>query len=84
MTSEARTHTWCAWAACDVLSASFRKNFLQITDINKFPFKYKLAQSILRRKFPSKNKPNRLWNAKFPPYVSASEYKPLPKRAFEN
>ena len=56
----------------------FSETFLQITDIN-FPSNYKLAQAILRRKFPSKYKPSLFWNESFPPYISPSEYKLLKK-----
>ena len=46
---------------------------------HKFPSNYKLAQSILRRKCPSKCKPSRCWDANFPPYISPSQNKPLKK-----
>ena len=65
---------WLRFTKVYVLKARFSKTFLQITDIN-FPSNYRLAQPILRRKFPSKYKPSRLLNENFPPHISPSEYK---------
>ena len=61
-----------------VLKVSSSKDFLQITYWHKFPSNSKLAQSILRCRFPSKYKPSQFWTANFPPYISPSS-----KRAFE-
>ena len=42
-----------------VLNGSFSKTFLQIVIDLQFPSSYKVAKSILRRKFPSKYKSSR-------------------------
>ena len=54
-------------------------NFLQIIDDISFQ---QLAQSILRRNFPSKYKPSQFWNANFPPYISLFQCKPLTTQTF--
>ena len=66
---------WLRFRKVYVLKASFSKTFLQIT----FPPNYKQVQTILRRKFPSKYKPSRFWNAIFPPNISPLKSKPLKK-----
>ena len=48
------------------------KTFCKLLTL-KFSSNYKLAHSILRRKFPSRYKPSQFWNANFPPYISPSK-----------
>ena len=69
------------WSTCVEVYCLLRSS-LFTRALNSFGLKTKFLQGSSNKiwnKFPSNYKPSQFWNANFPPIISPSEYKSLPK-----